>query len=127
MEQAVKRVKAAIAHCDGTPAGITSVCHNLNWEQRPDKSGSPVELFINQGPRFPGLPNIPHKIVDNSDERERREESIVKQIQRANKGLRRPEVFKPGDTVYLQDSEGKWTVPTTVVNQRRHQGFDTPS
>ena len=32
-EQAVKRVKAAIAHSDGTPAGITSVCHNLNWEQ----------------------------------------------------------------------------------------------
>ena len=46
-EQAVKRVKAAIAHSDGTPSSIKSVCHNLNWEQRHDRSGSPVELFMN--------------------------------------------------------------------------------
>lgn len=32
-ENAVKRVNAAIAHSDGTPTGITSVCHTLNWEQ----------------------------------------------------------------------------------------------
>ena len=99
-EQAVKRVKAAIAHCDGTPAGITSVCHNLNWEQRPNKSGSLVELFMNWGPRFPGLPTIPHKILDNSDERERREGSRIKQNQRAHKSSSQV-------THYLQDSEGK--------------------
>ena len=29
-EQAVKRVKAAIAHSDGTQPGITAVCHTLN-------------------------------------------------------------------------------------------------
>ena len=68
-EQAVKRVKAVIAHSDGTPSSIKSVCHNLNWEQRSDRSGSLVELFMKQGPRFPGLPTIPHKIVDNSDEK----------------------------------------------------------
>ena len=32
-EQSVKRVKRAIAHSDGTTEGITSACHNLNWEQ----------------------------------------------------------------------------------------------
>ena len=75
---------------------------------------------MNQGLRFTGLPNIPHKIVDNSDERERREGSRARQILRANKGLRKPEIFKPSDTVYLQDSEGKLTVPTSVVNQQQH-------
>ena len=49
-EQAVKRVKVAIAHSDGTSASITSTCQNLNWEQRPDKSGSPAELFLNCTP-----------------------------------------------------------------------------
>ena len=122
-----KRVKAAIAHCDSTPAGITLVCHALNWEQRPDKSGFPAELFINRGPQFPGLPTIPNKIKDNSDVKEKREGSRAKQIERAKKGLRKPEVFKPGDTVYLRDSEGKWMIPAEVVNQRQHQGFDTPS
>ena len=39
-EQAVKRVKAAIAHSDGTQGSIKSVCHNLKWEQRSDKSRS---------------------------------------------------------------------------------------
>ena len=87
VEQAVKRVKAAIAHLDGTPAGIASVCHTLNWEQRPDKSGSPAELFLNRTPQFPGLPTIPHKIIDNSDVKEKREGSRAKQIERANKGL----------------------------------------
>ena len=29
-EQAVKRVNASIAHSDGSPAGITSVCHTIN-------------------------------------------------------------------------------------------------
>ena len=88
-------MKVAIAHSDGTPSSIKSVCHNLNWEQRSDRSGSSVELFMNQGPRFLGLPTIPHKIVDNSDERERREGSRAKQILRANKGLSKPEIFKP--------------------------------
>merc|ERR1711873_19476 len=32
-EQAVKRVKAAIEHLDGTQPGITLACHTLNWEQ----------------------------------------------------------------------------------------------
>ena len=99
----MKRVKAAIAHSDGTPTGITSVCHTLNWEQRPDKSGSPAELFLNYAPRFPGLPTIPHKIIDNSDVKQRREESRAKQIIKANKGLRKPDVFANNDTVYLRD------------------------
>ena len=89
----------AIAHSDGTPSSIKSVCHNLNWEQRRDKSGSPVELFINCTPRFPGLSTICHKLIDSSEERIIREESRSKQIQWANKGLRKPDVFNPGETV----------------------------
>ena len=66
-EQAVKRIKAAIVHSDGTQPGITLACHTLKWEQQPDKTRSPAELFLNRPPRFPGLPTIPHKIIDNSD------------------------------------------------------------
>ena len=44
-----------------------------------------------------------------------------------NKGLRRPKVFKPGDKVYLRDQDSKWKIPAKVINQRKHQGFDTPS
>ena len=51
----------------------------------------------------------------------------MKQIARANKGLHKPKVFKPGDTVYLRDTEGHWKIPAIVKNQRKHQGFDTPS
>ena len=118
--QAVKRVKAAIAHSDGTQPCITLACHTLNWEQRPDKSGSPADLFLNRPPRFPGLPTIPHKIIDNSDMKRRREESRVKQTVAANKGLCKPEIFKPGDTVYLRDQEGHWKIPVTVKEQRKH-------
>ena len=32
-ERAVKRIKAAILHWDGTQPGITFACHTLNWEQ----------------------------------------------------------------------------------------------
>ena len=103
----MKRVKAAIAHYDGTPAGITSVCHNLNWEQCPDKSGSPAELFLNRAPRFPSLPTIPHKIFDISDVKQRREESRAKQVIKANKGLRKPDTFANNDMVYLRDQEDK--------------------
>ena len=78
----MKRVKAAIAHSDGTYEGITSACHNINWEQHPDKTGSPAELFLNRTPRFPGLPTIPHKIIDNSDVKQRREESRENQIKK---------------------------------------------
>ena len=73
------------------------------------------------------ISTIPHKIIDNSDVRQRREESRAKQIARANKGLHKPEVFKPGDTVYLRDTVGHWKIPAIVKNQRKHQGFDTPS
>ena len=63
----------------------------------------------------------------NSDVRQRREESRAKQIKKANKGLRKPDVFANNDMVYLRDQEGKWNIPAKVVNQRKHQGFDTPS
>merc|ERR1711895_146465 len=126
-EQAVKRIKRAIAHSDGTTEGITSACHNLNWEQRPDSSGCPVELFMNRTPRFPGLPTIPHKVVDNTDVKLNREESREKQLKRFNKGLRKPDNFETNDTVYIRDKWGKWKVPAKVINQRTHQGFSTPS
>ena len=123
----VKRVKAAIAYPDGTPTGISSVCHTINWEQRADNSGTLAELFMNRTPRYPGLPTIPHKIIDNSDMKKKREESRRKQLEKSNKGLRRPEIFNPGDNVYLRDHENKWKIPAKIVNQRKHAGFDTPS
>ena len=126
-EQAVKRIKAAIVHSDGTQPGITLACHTLKWEQQPDKTRSPAELFLNRPPRFPGLPTIPHKIIDNSDTKKRREDSRVKQMIEINKGLRKPKIFQPGDTVYLRDQEGRWKLPATVKEQRKHQGFDTLS
>ena len=66
-------------------------------------------------------------MIDNSDVKQRREENRAKQIVVANKGLRKPEMFKPGDTVYLRDQEGHWKIPATVMDQRKHQGFDTLS
>ena len=72
-EATVKQVKMAIAHLDGTPGSIRSVCH-MNWEQRADKRGYPGELFKHRSPRFPGLPTIPHKSLDSSDEQRRRKE-----------------------------------------------------
>ena len=72
-EAAVKRIKQVIAHSDGTPNGIKTACHNINWEQRPDKRGFPAELFLHRSPRFPGLTTIPHKLVDSSDERRKRD------------------------------------------------------
>ena len=110
----MKRIKAAIVHSDGTQPGITLACHTLNWEQRPDKTGSPAELFLNRTARFPGLPTIPHKIIDNSDTKKLREESRVKQTIEMNKGLRKPEIFRPGDTVYLRNQEGRWKIQATV-------------
>ena len=73
------------------------------------------------------MPTIPHKIIDNSDVKQRREKSRAKQVTKANKGLRKPDVFSNNDTVYIRDQEGKWNIPAKVVNQRKHQGFDTPS
>ena len=77
-----------------------------------------------------GVSNIclsAHKIIDNSDTKKLREGSRIKQTQRINKGLRKPEVFKPGETVYLRDQDGHWKIPAVVRSQRKHQGFDTPS
>ena len=100
-EAAVKWIKQAIAHSDGTPNGIKTACHNINWEQRADKSGFPVELFLHCSPRFPGLATIPHKLLDSSEERRRRDEGRSKQIERINKNLREPEIFSNEQTVYL--------------------------
>ena len=86
-----------------------------------------MELFLNRAPRFPGLPTIPHKIIDNFDTKKRREDSRINQTIAVNKGLRKPEIFKPRDTVYLREREGHWKIPAIVKDQRKHQGFDTPS
>ena len=32
VEAAVKRINQAISHSDGTPNGIKTACHNINWE-----------------------------------------------------------------------------------------------
>ena len=57
----------------------------------------------------------------------KREESRRKQLEKSNKGLRKPEIFNPGDNVYLRDQENKWKIPAKIMNQRKHAGFDTPS
>ena len=82
-------------------------CHNINWEQRPDKSGSPVELFLHRAPRFPGLATIPQKLIDSSEERKKRDEGRKKQVKRINKNLREPHIFENGEIVFLQDNKGK--------------------
>ena len=82
---------------------------------------------MNRTPRFPGLPTIPHKVIDNTDVKLNREESRRKQLKQINKGLRKPEAFETNDTVYLRDKWGKWKIPAKVINQRTHQGFSTPS
>ena len=51
----------------------------------------------------------------HSDVKQRREGSRAKQIERANKGLRKPDVFKPGDTVYLRDQQGKWIKSLNIL------------
>ena len=127
-ESVVKRVKHAIAHSDGTASGIKTACHNLNWEQRVEKSGSPAELFLHRSPCFPGLVTIPHKLLDSSEERRRREESRNKPIEQLNKGLRDHEIFEDGETVYLQDQDGRWTLTIAkVISRRSHQGIATSS
>ena len=59
MESAVKHVKHAIAHSDGTAIGIKTACHNLNWEQRVDKSCFPAELFLHALPASQGWSPFP--------------------------------------------------------------------
>ena len=59
--------------------------------------------------------------------KQRREGSRAKQIERANRGLCKPDVFKPGDTVYFKDQEGKWKFLALIKNQRKHQGINTLS
>ena len=49
------------------------------------------------------------------------------QIERINKNLREPDVFSNGETVFLQDSDGKWTIRAVVINKRKHQGVESSS
>ena len=65
--------------------------------------------------------------MDSSDKQRKREESRNKQIQSVNKGLRKLDVYKQGETVHLQDPEGKWTEATKALSQCKHQGVDTLS
>ena len=112
----MKQIKQAIAHSDGTPNGVKTAYHNINWEQWLDKSGSPAELFLHRAPRFPGLATIPHKLIDSSEERKKRDEGRSKMIEKINKNLREPDIFKNGEIVYIQDNEGKWTIRVMVIN-----------
>ena len=64
-------------------------------------------MFLNRAPRYPGLATIPHKLIDSSEERRRREEGRKKQIEGLNKNLRDPKIFEIGEIVYIQDEHGK--------------------
>ena len=77
-------------------------------------------MFLHRAPHFPGLATIPHKLIDSSEERKRREEGRNKMIERMNKNLREPDVFENGEIVYIQDENGKWTIRATVLNRRKH-------
>ena len=48
-------------------------------------------------------------------------------IEKINKNLREPNIFKNGEIVYLQDNEGKWTIRATVINRRKHLGVESSS
>ena len=86
-----------------------------------------MELFLHRAPRFPGLATIPHKLIDSSEERKKRDEGRSKQVEKMNKNLREPDIFENGEIVFLQDNEGKWTVRVTVINRRKHQGVESSS
>ena len=85
----------------GTEKVSNTTCHRSNCS---------AELFLNRAPRFPGLATIPHKLINSSEERKRREEGRKKQIKGMNKKLRDPNIFKNGVIVYSQDENGKWTI-----------------
>lgn len=126
-EAAIKRIKYIIQNTDGTPKGIKTVCHNINWEQRSGKSGAPAELFLNRASGYPGLAIIPHKLIDSCEERRRRKEGRKKQIEGLKKNLRDPDVFENGEIVYIQDENGKWTIRCIVLNRRKNQGVSSAS
>ena len=48
-------------------------------------------------------------------------------IEKMNKNLREPDIFKNGKIVYLQDENGKWTNRAIVLNQCKHQGAESSS
>ena len=54
-------------------------------------------MFLNRAPRFPGLATIPHKLINSSEERKRREEGRKKQIEGMNKKLGDPDIFENGE------------------------------
>ena len=58
-------------------------------------------MFLDRAPRFPGLTMIPHKLIDSSKERKKREEGRKKEIEKMNKNLRDPYIFENGEIVYI--------------------------
>ena len=91
------------------------------------KSGSPAELFLHRAPLFPGLATIPHKLIDSSEERKKRDEGRSKMIEKMNKNLRELDVFENGEIVYIQDENRKLTIRVTVLNRCKHQGVESSS
>ena len=43
---AVKRVKHVITHSDSKVGSIRNVCHNINWEQKANGTGSAAKMFV---------------------------------------------------------------------------------
>ena len=82
-------------------------------------------VVITQSPSVPWLSNDSHKLIDSSEERKKREEGRSKMIEKMNKNLREPDIFKNGEIAYIQDENGKWTVRATVLNRRKHQGIES--
>ena len=70
---------------------------------------------------------IPHKLIDSSEERKKRDEGRSKMIEKMKKNLREPDIFKNKDIVYIQDKNGKWTVRAMVLNRHKHQGVESSS
>ena len=68
---------------------------------------------------------IPHTLLVSSEEKALREKSRMRQVEYSNRVLRKPDIYKPGEVVYLQDEEGHWTVRETIISQRTHQGMST--
>ena len=58
-EQAVQKVKLAIAHVGDNLKSIMTTVANINFDQRTDTTGSPTELFLQRTLRVLGLATIP--------------------------------------------------------------------
>ena len=91
-----------------------------NAMQRPDKSGSPSEIFFQRDVRIPGLASLPKKKSGFKEAQEVRSRNRDKQTSR-EQAYRSLEKFSVGETAVMRDDKMKlWTVPVLITATRDH-------